>query len=169
METASRARHSSLVGTMRFLKPLLLLLIPFSADLLSNEVYWSITDHLVTGAMLLSAAAARRWTWNRWPERKRQFNFLDRDTFYSSLGRVGCRHMGHIMSGIIGSVIRVDRFGRSIRCNSGGSKGMSEGSSVCRLLFRSLNAVVLHSTENLQRAGVSGARASVFLNAFNGS
>ena len=53
--------------------------------------------------------------------------------------------------------------------NSLGSKEKSKGSSVCRLLFRSLNAVVLHSTETLQRAGVNGASASVFLIAFNGS
>jgi hypothetical protein len=76
MKTACKARPSSLVGTMRFLKPLLLLLIPFSADLLSSEVCWSITDHLVMGAMLLSAATAWRWTCNRWPERKWLFTFL---------------------------------------------------------------------------------------------
>lgn len=94
----------------------------------------------------------------------------DRYTFYSFLGRVGCGHIGHRMGGIISAVSNGGSvWEEASGVKSFGSKGMSERPSVRRLLFRSLNAVVLHSTETLQRAEVNGARASVFPNALNGS
>jgi hypothetical protein len=99
METASKARRSSLVGTMGFLKPLLLLLIPFSADLLSNEVSWSVTDHLVMGAMILSAATAWRWTCNRWPERKWLFTFLIATLFILLWAELAVGILGTVWAG----------------------------------------------------------------------
>ena len=134
MKTACKARLSSLVGTMRFLKPLLLLLIPFSADLLSSEVFWSISDHLVMGAILLSAATAWRWTCNRWPERKWLFTFLIATLFILFLGRVGCGHIGHRMGGIISAVSNGGSvWEEASGVKSFGSKGMSERPSVRRL------------------------------------